>query len=168
MSREGPVPRHILMEVTMSKEWEDRPGRNARRMGREEERVWAEFYRAAGDPAVAAELIAHMDQDEQARRQHSGLYLRCRQSLRREKERRQRAQAAGKALRKLAWALLGSPLAALLRAGRFCCDAGAALFGLRDEPAAGQLRKLGKRTKHAVPTAPVEAKAQAQAGSDGR
>ncbi|WP_157201091.1 hypothetical protein [Massilia sp. Root351] len=150
----------------MSKEWEDLPGRSVRRMGREEERVWAEFYRAAGDPAVAAELIAHMDQDEQARRQHSGLYLRCRQSLRREKERRQRAQAAGKALRKLAWALLGKPLAAFLRAGRFCCDAGAALFGLRDEPAAGQLRKLGKRAAPAVPTAPAEAKAQA--GSDGR
>jgi len=153
------------MEVTMSKEW-DRSERSVRRMRREEERVWAEFYRCAGDPAVAAELITHMDQDEQAKRQHSGLYLRCRQSLRREKERRQRAQAAGRALRKVASALFRTPLVALLRAGRFCCDAGAALFGLRDEPAAGQLRKLGKRAARAVPAAPEET--QARAGSDAR
>ncbi|WP_377705286.1 hypothetical protein [Pseudoduganella sp. UC29_71] len=148
----------------MSKEW-DRSERSVRRMGREEERVWAEFYRCAGDPAIAAELIAHMDQDEQARRQHAGLYLRCRQSLRREKERRQRAQAVGRVLRKLARGLFGMPLAALKRGGRFCVDAGAVLFARRDEPAAGQLRKLGKRSTRAMP-APEEA--QARAGSDGR
>ncbi|MBX9834352.1 MAG: hypothetical protein K2X78_15065, partial [Burkholderiaceae bacterium] len=99
----------------MNKEREERGDRLQRRMGREEEMVWSQFYRTVGDPTVAAELIAHMDQDEQAKRMHSGLYLRCRQSLRRAKERQARARAVGRAVRFLLFGVCGWPFAVLAR-----------------------------------------------------
>lgn len=56
----------------MDEEIEGRGGKRIRRIGREETRVREEFYKV-GDPLLAAQLIAHMDQDAQVKRMHSGL-----------------------------------------------------------------------------------------------
>jgi hypothetical protein len=65
----------------------------------EENKVWVSFYRNANDPDLAAELIAHMDKDADSRAQYPGLYLKCKQSVRRERERQARARRYANALR---------------------------------------------------------------------
>lgn len=67
----------------------------------EEEKVWVSFYRNASDPALAAELIAHLDKDADSRMQYPGLYLRCKQSVRRNREREARAKRTASALRSI-------------------------------------------------------------------
>ena len=37
----------------------------------EEERVWIAFYRRIADPAIAAEVIQHLDADADLKRAHS-------------------------------------------------------------------------------------------------
>src|SRR5690349_1533800 len=51
----------------------------------EEERVWVGFYRRVGNPALAAEVIRHLDADADQKRIHPALYLRCKESLRKKK-----------------------------------------------------------------------------------
>ena len=65
----------------------------------EEEKVSISFYRNVSDPGLAAELLAHMDKDPESRKQYAGLYLRCKQSIRRERERQARAKRYGKTMR---------------------------------------------------------------------
>ena len=60
----------------------------------EEERVWVGFYRRVGDPAIAAEVIQHLDADADQKRSHPALYLRCKESLRRKKARQARTRSA--------------------------------------------------------------------------
>jgi hypothetical protein len=151
----------------MYKEKEERGTRQVRRIGREEERLWSEFYRTVGDPTVAAELIAHMDQDDEARRLHSGLYLRCRQSLLRAKERQARAHAVGKAIRATLFGLFGWPLALLMRCGRFCAGAGVAMMARQGEPAEIRLTEIRRRPTRKPKAAKGEPEVQA-GGSEGR
>lgn len=74
---------------------------NSRRMpaAGEEDKVWISFYRNVSDPVLAAELLAHLDKEVDSRKQYAGLYLRCKQSIRRERERQARAKRYGKAMR---------------------------------------------------------------------
>ncbi|GJI98154.1 hypothetical protein RugamoR57_48720 [Duganella caerulea] len=65
----------------------------------EEEKVWVSFYRNANDPDLAAELIAHMDKDVDSRTRYPGLYLRCKQSMRRQRQRVARAKRIASAVR---------------------------------------------------------------------
>ncbi|MYM95896.1 hypothetical protein [Duganella vulcania] len=65
----------------------------------EEEKVWVSFYRNANDPDLAAELIAHMDKDVDSRTRYPGLYLRCKQSMRRQRQREARAKRVANAVR---------------------------------------------------------------------
>jgi hypothetical protein len=65
----------------------------------EEEKAWASFYRNTRDQELAAELIAHMDKDAESRMQHSGLYLRCKQSIRLHRAREARAARIANAIR---------------------------------------------------------------------
>lgn len=51
-----------------------------------EDRAWRRLYRDAGDPVIAAEIVRHLDED--ARRIHLALYLRCRRTLRKNATRR--------------------------------------------------------------------------------
>ena len=51
-----------------------------------EDRAWRRLYRDAGDPVVAAEIVRNLDED--ARRIHLALYLRCRRTLRKNATRR--------------------------------------------------------------------------------
>jgi hypothetical protein len=80
-------------ESIMPNENQRRQGKSARSIEREEERIWVAIYRKASDPALAADLLDHMDRDSEVKSRHPGLYLCCRQSLRRDKIRRARGQA---------------------------------------------------------------------------
>ena len=72
----------------------------------EEERVWVGFYRRVGDPAIAAEVIQHLDADADQKRTHPALYLRCKESLRRKKTRQARAKRIRSVVRRILGALM--------------------------------------------------------------
>ena len=72
----------------------------------EEEKVWIAFYRRVTDPAIAAEVIQHLDADADLKRAHSALYLSCKESLRRKKARRIRTKRIRSFMRKILGASL--------------------------------------------------------------
>ena len=72
----------------------------------EEERVWVGFYRRVGDPAIAAEVIQHLDADADQKRSHPALYLRCKESLRRKKARQARTKRIRSFMRRILGGLL--------------------------------------------------------------
>jgi hypothetical protein len=72
----------------------------------EEERVWVGFYRRVGDPAIAAEVIQHLDADADQKRSHPALYLRCKESLRRKKARQARTKRIRSFMRRILAGLL--------------------------------------------------------------
>lgn len=80
----------------------------------EEEKIWVSFYRNAGDPHLAAELIAYMDKDADSRMQYPGLYLRCKQSVRRNREREARAKRIANALRVVLRLIVLAPSSAVV------------------------------------------------------
>src|SRR5262252_4681204 len=67
----------------------------------EEESVWIAFYRRVSDPAVATEIIAHLDGDADLKRTHAALYLSCKESLRKAKARIARRKRVRAMLRML-------------------------------------------------------------------
>src|SRR5437763_3714219 len=67
----------------------------------EEERVWIAFYRRVADPAIAVEVIQHLDADADLKRTHSALYLSCKESLRRNKARHIRTKRIRNFIRKI-------------------------------------------------------------------
>jgi hypothetical protein len=69
----------------------------------EEEKVWIGLYRRVSSPAIAAEVIRHLDADADQKRSHPALYLRCKEILRRKKAR----QARTKRIRSLMRRILG-------------------------------------------------------------
>src|SRR5207244_13390374 len=75
----------------------------------EEERVWVGFYRRVGNPAIAAEVIRHLDTDTDQKRTHPALYLRCKESLRRKKARQARTKRIRRFMRRIFGALLRRP-----------------------------------------------------------
>jgi recombinational DNA repair protein (RecF pathway) len=72
----------------------------------EEERVWVGFYRRVGNPAIAAEVIQHLDADADQKRTHPALYLRCKESLRRKKARQARTKRIRRFMRRILGGLL--------------------------------------------------------------
>src|SRR6266705_2911926 len=75
----------------------------------EEERVWVGFYCRAGNPAIAAEVIQHLDADADQKRTHPALYLRCKESLRKKKARQARAKRIRNFMRRILRGLLRDP-----------------------------------------------------------
>ena len=73
----------------------------------EEESVWVGFYRRVRDPAIAAEVIKHLDADADQKRNHPALYLRCKESLRRKKARQARTKRIRSFMRRILGSLLG-------------------------------------------------------------
>jgi len=71
----------------------------------EEERVWIAFYRRVADPAIALEVIQHLDADADLKRTHSALYLSCKESLRKNKARHIRTKRIRNFMRKILGAL---------------------------------------------------------------
>jgi len=72
----------------------------------EEEGVWVGFYRRVGNPAIAAEVIQHLDADADQKRTHPALYLRCKESLRRKKARQARTKRIRSFIRRILKGLL--------------------------------------------------------------
>jgi hypothetical protein len=109
----------------------------------EEERAWIAFYRRATDPTTAAELIQYLDADPALKGSHPALYLRCRETLRREKERQVRAKRIGQCVRPLLHAIVVAPLLALQRAVRVGRDiAVECLPEAYGEPASARVKQL--------------------------
>lgn len=75
----------------------------------EEERVWVGFYRRVGNPAIAAEVIQHLDADADQKRAHPALYLRCKECLRRKKARQARTKRIRSFMRRILGGLLHRP-----------------------------------------------------------
>src|SRR6266496_6576143 len=72
----------------------------------EEEKAWVTFYRRVGNPAVAAEVVHHLDADADQKRTHPALYLRCKESLRRKKARQARTKRIRRFMRRMLGGLL--------------------------------------------------------------
>ena len=72
----------------------------------EEERLWVGFYRRVDNPAIAAEVIQHLDTDADQKRSHPALYLRCKESLRRKKARQARTKRIRSFMRRILRGLL--------------------------------------------------------------
>ena len=75
----------------------------------EEEKVWVGFYRRVANPAIAAEVIQHLDADADQKRTHPALYLRCKESLRRKKARQARTKRIRSFMRRILGGLLRHP-----------------------------------------------------------
>ena len=72
----------------------------------EEERLWVGFYRRVANPAIAAEVIQHLDADADQKRTHPALYLRCKESLRKKKARQARTKRIRSFMRRILGGLL--------------------------------------------------------------
>lgn len=86
-----------------------------------EETAWVDFYKRIGDPAVAKEVIEYLDANPDEKRQHPALYLRAKESVRRNEERLHRAQRIGSFVRTVVGVVVIGPVsfvAGLLRGGR--------------------------------------------------
>lgn len=117
----------------------------------EEEKAWIAFYRRVGDPAIATELMQHLDADPEMKRLHPALYLRCKQTLRNNKERQARAKRIGQFVRMLLGVLVLQPILAMrgmLRAGGDI--AVECLPVTSGEPAVRQLKNLTKKSPFAT------------------
>lgn len=130
----------------------EKPRPRARRsIEAEEARAWVGFYRRAGaDPEIAAEVLAQLEADPEMKRAHLALYLRCRESLRRDQARQARNQRIGQFIRWLGHAVLIQPLAGLRRSLRHGADiAVACLPAPVEEPAQAQLCRLAQDAEFA-------------------
>lgn len=117
---------------------------------REEGKVWVQFYRKAGDPMVAAELIEQLESDRDVKARHFGLYLRCRQSVRQEKARRARAKRVAHGVQLVGRLLIGWPFEAIREGFRFVAAVSAVWAGA-GEPAVRQMRAIRRNRQAAKP-----------------
>lgn len=109
----------------------------------EEDRTWVRFYRQAGNPDIAAEVVSQLDADAQARHEHLALYLRCRESLRAHKARTQRNKRIGQFVRLGCRVLVAAPWHALRQGFARTVDLLVeCLPQTRREPAAAKVRQL--------------------------
>lgn len=114
----------------------------------EEDKAWIGFYRRAGDPVIAAEILQQLEADAEMKRAHLALYLRCRESLRRHKERQARNKRIGQFVRMLCGALLVTPVHALGKWLREGSDlAVACLPDAAAEPAKHHVRQLAAESE---------------------
>jgi len=75
----------------------------------EEEKAWVAFYRRLADPAIAAEVIQYLDSDAELKRTHPALYLRCKETLRKNKVRLARTKRIRAFMRRILRALRRDP-----------------------------------------------------------
>jgi hypothetical protein len=133
----------------------------------EEERAWVRFYRQVGQADIAAEVLAQLDADAQARHDHLALYLSCRESLRAHKARTQRNKRIGQFVRQAGHVLVVVPLRALrLKSSRAIDLLVECLPEMRREPAAAKLRQLRRDAEVAQAHAAFEPKAPPSSASD--
>ncbi len=133
----------------------------------EEERAWVRFYRQVGQADIAAEVLAQLDADAQARHDHLALYLSCRESLRAHKARTQRNKRIGQFVRQAGRVLVAEPLRALrLKTSRAIDLLVECLPDMRREPAAAKVRQLRRDADVAHALAAFDPKATRQSSSD--
>ena len=105
----------------------------------DEETIWVGFYRRVADPAVAADVIEHLNADADLKRMHSALYLSCKESLRKAKASVARRKRVRSMLRRVLRALApdnkGRRRTTLPHAGRLALEAIPSVHG-RDAPVA--------------------------------
>lgn len=133
-----------------------RGSRKERWTSREEERVWIGFYRRVGDPEIALDLIDQMEADSEIKARHLGLYLRCKQSLRREKGRRARAKAFAHAVETLLRCLVIAPSGRLAGLWHFIGAIFLNSLPEPSEPATKQMRKIRKASAASKSSAQVQ------------
>ena len=133
----------------------------------EEERAWVRFYRQVGQADIAAEVLAQLDADAQARHDHLALYLSCRESLRAHKVRTQRNKRIGQFVRQAGRVLVAEPLRALrLKSSRAFDLLVECLPEMRREPAAAKVRQLRRDAEVAQAHATFDPKAPQPSVSD--
>jgi hypothetical protein len=71
--------------------------------------MWVGIYHRVANPAIAAEVIQHLDADADLKRTHSALYLRCKESLRQKKARQARTKRVRSFMRRIFGRLLRDP-----------------------------------------------------------
>lgn len=123
--------------------------RAAQRRLADEDKAWSDLYRSIRDPAAAAEVVDHLESDEQILRQHTALYLRSRETLRRERARLARNQRIGQVVRE-AFAALGSLLAGARRAVRNGGDVALEVLAPERVEPLGVVRNLKTQVEPAV------------------
>lgn len=132
--------------------------RNRVRIGGEEEKAWRGFYRDAGNPDVAEEIIKELNADEEMKRAHLALYMSCKQTLRINKSRQARNRRIGQFVRWLAGKLCVAPwrfIFGWMRRGRDV--AVECLPEVRKEPAEHKVEHLGKEGEFAQAKATFDA-----------
>jgi len=133
----------------------------------EEERAWVRFYRQVGQPDIAAEVLAQLDADAQARHDHLALYLSCRESLRAHKARTQRNKRIGQFVRQAGSVLVVEPLRALrLKTARAIDLLVECLPEMRREPAVAKVRQLRRDAKVAQAHATFDAEPTSPPSAD--
>ena len=75
----------------------------------EKERLWVGFYRRVANPAIAAEVIQHLNAEPDLKRTHPVLYLRCKESVRKRKARHDRTKRIRSFMRRILGGLLRHP-----------------------------------------------------------
>lgn len=151
----------ISLEAIVEKEIR-RGSKSDRWTSREEEKVWVQFYRHAGDPVIAADLIEQLEADREVKARHFGLYLRCRQSLRQERVRRARAKLVAHAFHLVGRLLIGWPIEVIRDGFGFLGSVTVAWAGT-DEPAVRQMRKFRRNGQAAKSNAVPEEDAKVNA-----
>lgn len=111
----------------------------------EEAKVWRAFYHKASSPSIAAELIAHLEQDKELLAQHQGLYLQCRHSVRQARRRKAIAAAVGHLLAALARSVIACPCCWVAGACSFSLDVARACAGQPVDSDPASVSKRGVR-----------------------
>jgi hypothetical protein len=120
-----------------------------------EEKAWVGFYDRIADSAVAEEVIQYLDSNPDERHQHPALYLRAKESMRRNEQRLRRAQRIGRFVRSVVGIVVIGPVslvAGLLRGGRQIgleCLPEVRTAISRQEPARRRVGKLARETEFA-------------------
>ena len=116
----------------------------------EEEKAWVSFYRRAGNPTIATEVMNQLESDPEMKRRHLALYLRCKETLRTQKARQTRNKRIGQLVRMLSSAMFVAPVIAiqqlLHQSGELAVEC---LPEVAREPATRRVRSLTKEAEFA-------------------
>lgn len=118
----------------------------------EEDQVWIRFYRSAADAESAEELIEYLGSDPELKKKHAALYLKCKQTVRKARERQARARRIGKFVRMVLYATLVTPFKALRSVLRHGSDIAVECLPESDaesaaEPATRRMKRLDKKAR---------------------
>lgn len=116
----------------------------------EEDQIWIRFYRSAGDADSAAELIDYLGSDPELKRKHAALFLKCKQTVRKARQRQAKARRIGHFVRVALRTVLVTPFLALRSALRLGGDIAVECLPEAGadpavEPAVRRVKKLARK-----------------------